>query len=146
MLGWIALTVVVVALVVGLRMRSRSRRRRVAPVPTPAIESARGTASRAKPAASALDAFQGCMVMPQKDCCEAIQRLRGQTFPVDRVITLPVAGCDRASCECQLHRVVGRRRGPRRVQTDRRSDVRFKEDRRSGRDRRKGVDVWRSNA
>jgi len=85
------------------------------------------------------------MLFPQKDACEAIMKLRGRTFPESRIPSLPVPGCGREKCGCQIHEVVGRRRGPRRIKSDRRNDVRFTEDRRSGKDRREGVDTWKQS-
>ena len=137
----IALVLVVAAVFVGLRLRRKPRT--VQPALSASTTSAAPRAVvRPKPETANGDGFRGCLVMPQKDGCEAVQRLRGQTFPIERVIVVPVVGCDRNACECHLHRVVGRRRVARRSQADRRTDVRFTEDRRSGRDRRKGVDVW----
>jgi hypothetical protein len=89
-----------------------------------------------------VDKFRGAALFPQKGACEAIMKLRGKTFPEGRIPKIPVPGCDREKCDCQLHEIVGRRRGPRRVKQDRRGDVRFKEDRRKGKDRREGADTW----
>jgi len=89
-----------------------------------------------------VDKFRGAALFPQKDACEAIMKLRGKTFPEGRVPKIPVPGCNRETCGCQVHEIVGRRRGPRRIASDRRGDVRFKEDRRSGKDRREGGDSW----
>jgi hypothetical protein len=100
-------------------------------------------ARRGKGGGEAIDSYRGAMLFPQKDACEAILALRGRTFAEGQVPALPVPGCDRESCGCQIHQVVGRRRGPRRVYADRRGDVRFKEDRRRGRDRREGADTWK---
>ncbi len=130
---------------VGLRLHHGSRKtrrttRRVR------VEDGRRHPVRSAPAATTKDGFQGNLVMPQRDSCEAVQRLRGRTFPADRVIELPVNGCDRTSCGCHLHRIMGRRLSLRRAQSDRRTDVRFDLDRRTGRDRRKGADTWRSDA
>ena len=97
----------------------------------------------AKPAATPeTDKFRGVTLFPQKEACEAIMKLRGKTYGPDRIPRLPVPGCGREKCDCQLHEVVGRRRGPRRIHGDRRDDVRFKEDRRNGKDRREGVETW----
>ncbi len=138
----IALVLVAVAVFVGLRLRLRQKPRTVQAVSGSTINAAPRAVARPKPETANGDSFRGCLIMPQKDGCEAVQRLRGQTFPIERVIVVPVEGCDRDACECHLHRVVGRRRVARRTQADRRADVRFIEDRRSGRDRRKGVDAW----
>jgi len=147
MIGWILLAVFVAAVVLMLRSRSAASARR-----TPVRAGSRGAGrapnapARAKAPSEAIDNYRGTMLFPQKDCCEAAQKLRGQTFAAQRVPTLPVPGCDRESCNCTLHQVVGRRRGPRRLTADRRGDVRFTEDRRQGKDRRAGVDVWKQNS
>ena len=94
------------------------------PVPQPAQD------------AEFIDKFRGGMVFPQPSPCDAVVLLRGKTFPEERIPSIPVPGCDRETCQCQVHTVVGRRRSPRRVRIDRREDVRVSDDRRSGDDRR----------
>lgn len=147
MIWWILLAVLVAGAAFALRGRSAAPSRR-----TPARAGSRVTGqalnapARGKPASEAIDNYRGAMLFPQKDCCEAVLKLRGHTFAAHSAPTLPVAGCDRESCDCKLHQVVGRRRGPRRLVPDRRDDVRFKEDRRQGKDRRSGVDVWKQNS
>ena len=88
------------------------------------------------PDADFVDKFRGGMLFPQPSPCEAIGLLRGKTFPDGNIPSIPVPGCDRETCQCQMHTVVGRRRSPRRVRIDRREDVRVSDDRRSGDDRR----------
>lgn len=83
-----------------------------------------------------VDKFRGGMLFPQPSPCDAVVLLRGKTFPEGRIPSIPVPGCDRETCQCQVHTVVGRRRSPRRVRIDRREDVRMSDDRRSGDDRR----------
>ena len=89
-----------------------------------------------------VDKFRGATLFPQPGACEAAQQLRGRTFEGAQIPRVPVPGCDRTQCDCQMHEVVGRRRGPRRANADRRSDVRFAEDRRTGDDRREGGEAW----
>jgi hypothetical protein len=100
---------------------------------------------RAKAPSEATDRFRGAALFPQKGACEAIMKLRGKTFAEGRIPQVPVPGCDREKCDCQIHEVVGRRRGPRRIATDRRGDVRFVEDRRDGNDRREGTEAWKDS-
>lgn len=143
-------TVLVVALgvLVFLKTRKpgepRGGARKPAAASRPAAPAA-APAKRVKPPSEAIDKFRGAVIFPQKDACEAVMKLRGKTWPEGRVPKLPLPGCGRESCECQVHEIVGRRRGPRRISTDRRGDVRFKEDRRSGKDRRQGVDTWKQS-
>lgn len=153
MIWWIIAALAAAGVGAVFQLRSRTAGNR-AHRPSPrSVDSPRAASRRDEPARSAptgrtnalaghLDGFQGSMVMPQQDCCEAVLQMRGQLFPPDRAITVPVRGCDRPRCRCQIHRVAGRRRGARRAQPDRRADVRFTEDRRSGRDRRKHAEVW----
>jgi hypothetical protein len=68
--------------------------------------------------------------------------MRGKTLPAGFVQQIPVPGCDRSACECALTELRGRRKAARRTKADRRDNVRFSEERRTGRDRRKGVDSW----
>lgn len=139
------------ALVVGLavlvlwQLRKKPGSKQTPRKPTPGSRASAPAASeprRTKPSSEAIDKFRGATLFPQKGACEAIMKLRGRTFPEGKVPKVPVPGCDREHCECQVHEVVGRRRGPRRVAVDRRSDVRFAEDRRTGHDRREGGDTW----
>lgn len=92
--------------------------------------------------AELVDKFRGTTLFPQPEACAAAQRLRGKTFEAPEAVRAPVPGCDRAQCQCQVHEVVGRRRGLRRVNADRRADVRFANDRRTGQDRRAGGETW----
>jgi hypothetical protein len=91
---------------------------------------------RLPPGQEPLDKFRGGMIFPQPDACEAVCKLRGKTFPEGQVPAVPVAGCFRQRCDCQVHVVVGRRRGSRRTNSDRREDLRIDEERRLGQDRR----------
>jgi hypothetical protein len=110
------------------RPLAASRARATAPSPVPRTAAGEGH----------VDRFRGGMLFPQPDACEAVCELRGKTFPEGKIPPVPVPGCDRARCDCQVHTVVGRRRGARRVQSDRREDIRLDEDRRSGGERREG--------
>jgi hypothetical protein len=131
--------VALLLLLLLVRRRGDSR-----PKPPPrALASSRGLATAPPPAPRSaapeyVDTFRGGMLFPQPEACEAICRLRGRTFPEGKIPPIPVPGCDRGPCECQVHTVVGRRRGPRRTQSDRRDDIRIDEERRSGSDRRSG--------
>lgn len=128
------------ALVVFLMRRGKTGDSPSTPARPLAASRARSSAPSPVPRAAVgeawVDRFRGGMLFPQPDACEAACALRGKTFPEGKVPPVPVPGCDRARCDCQIHTVVGRRRGPRRVHSDRREDIRMEEERRSGEDRR----------
>jgi hypothetical protein len=138
----IALAAALALLLVARRRSDGSRAPAVAPVKSQSRADAAGKSKRPKGEEKVIDKFKGLMLVPQKGACEAAIRMRSKTLPDGFVQQIPVPGCDRGSCECKLSEVRGRRGGPRRVKADRRDDVRFKEDRRKGRDRRQGVDAW----
>ena len=131
-----------------IRGRDKSGRGATAAPKAPESSSRGSPVSRSAPVASAppvpqsaqdaefVDKFRGGMLFPQPSPCDAVVLLRGKTFPEGRIPPIPVPGCDRETCQCQVHTVVGRRRSPRRIRTDRREDVRMSDDRRSGDDRR----------
>ena len=133
--------------VILLILRSNAPKEQKAP-PSPATPSRERAPDRetpVRPVAAAggdvmarepLDRFRGGMIFPQPDPCAPVTLLRGKTFPEGRIPGIPVGGCDRGGCDCQVHTVVGRRRGSRRMDPDRRDDLRINEDRRSGQDRR----------
>jgi len=149
MIWLILLALVVVVAAIVFYARSASGPPSPRPVaPQRGDRPAPAASKRGKSPSEAADEFRGVMLFPQKDCCEAVLKLRGRTFPERSAPALPVPDCGRESCNCQLHQVVGRRRGPRRLIPDRRSDVRFlaKGDRRKGKDRRGGVNMWDQSA
>ena len=140
LIGFMVVVIMIIVFVRHARGKGRSKH------PTRRLAQRRenhSVAKRTKAPSEGPDLFRGVMLFPQKEACEAIAKLRGHTYADARIPKIPVPGCDRESCDCQLHPVVGRRGGPRRVTTDRRDDVRFKDDRRNGDDRREGVDAWK---
>ena len=142
---WIAVGLGVAVLVLLYLRQKDSKGGSVAPAPARKLEA--GASKRAKPEPVKTDKFTGSMIVPQKDCCAAVLKLRGRTFPPGHVHQVPVPGCEHKTCECKINEIRGRRNRPRRMKTDRRDDVRFKDDRRKGKDRRQGVDAWnRGNA
>ena len=150
---WVLLGVVVVVITfLLLRARRGNSAAHTPAVEAPARAAAAGQRGGAKVRApekepDLKDKFAGVVFLPQADACAQAKKIRGQTFAPDRVMQIPLPGCDRERCECKLNQVKGRRRSPRRVKADRREDVRFKEDRRKGKDRREGADAWnRGNA
>ena len=141
---WIVIGLgVIVIVITGVMLRSRgsSNHRHAAPRPAARGES-HSSGKRAKVPSEGSDIFHGAVLFPQKDACGAIAKLRGHIYADAGTPKIPVPGCDREHCDCQLHPVVGRRHGPRRVTNDRRDDVRFNDDRRQGQDRREGANAW----
>lgn len=141
LIGLGVIVIVIVIVVMVLRSRAGANNRHALRRPAPRGESP-ASGKRVKVSSEGPDVFHGAMLFPQKDACEAIVKLRGRTYADARTPKIPVPGCDRERCDCQLQPVVRRRRGPRRVKTDRRNDVRFKDDRRQDHDRRGGADAW----
>lgn len=143
MATWIVIglgAIVIVIVVKALRSRTGASNRHA--LGRPAVRGESPVSAKRSKAPSGGDVFHGSMLFPQKDACEAISRLRGHIYADARTPNIPVPGCDRERCDCQLHPVSGRRHGPRRVTNDRRDNVRFKDDRREGRERREGADTW----
>ena len=140
---WIVSALVAVVLVL-LLMRRRDRSSSSAVQARQSLQrgGARTASARADQAEVILDKFNGWMLLPQQDACAAAMKMRGKTLPRDFVQQLPLPGCDREACDCRLNEVRGRRKGPRRTMADRRDDVRFKEDRRQGKDRRQDANAW----
>lgn len=83
--------------------------------------------------------------------CRAALEIAEKTFLTHEAPPLPLAECDRRSCECSYYAIPGRRSGKdRRSGEDRRESLRFdteKSDRRSGKDRRRqDQDPWKGRA
>jgi hypothetical protein len=81
------------------------------------------------------------------DCaCENARKYADKTFLVGDAPKLPFKDCTRADCTCRYERIAERRnRGERRVKANRREEIRFemKDDRRTGKDRRRNNNVWK---
>jgi hypothetical protein len=85
--------------------------------------------------------------VPNADCaCEKARNHIDKSFLVADAPTLPFKDCGRIDCRCSYERVANRRKvnGERRITASRREEIRFemKDDRRSGKDRRKTNNVW----
>mgnify|MGYP001817280387 CR=1 FL=1 len=81
--------------------------------------------------------------LSQPGCAESRQLL-GQQFPFDQAPELPLAGCTHWTCACQFKGLRERRIRHRRLESDRRGEVRFDKthpDRRANAGRRRG-DRW----
>ena len=139
LIGIAALLAVTVYLLVGGKKRSRQS---VAQAPAKQPSALKTTTTQTKLAQAIEDKFRGVAVFAEADACHAVQRIAGKTFPENRTPHIPVDGCDRERCECRVASVAGRRRNPRRVHEDRRTDIRFGEERRSHHDRREGQETW----
>jgi len=144
MSGWLIIGIVAIAAVFLIMRRSRAPERS-AHRSAHAHGSGASSAERraAKRTGDNVDQFRGLTFVPQADACEAALKARSRTFPAANRPQIPLSGCDRDSCSCELRDVGGRRRGERRVNADRRGEVRFGEDRRKGKDRRAGADAWK---
>ena len=80
--------------------------------------------------------------------CESVRRRMDKTFAPDEAPALPLKDCGHVDCRCRYERIANRRKGERRVSPDRRDSFRFemKDDRRKGRDRRRGQGVvWKGS-
>jgi hypothetical protein len=90
--------------------------------------------------------FSGSRIEPgdRISACDAVRALENKTYQLGKEPSLPLPGCDAASCSCQVVPFTERRKGSRRVTPDRRGDIRLSDDRRSGKDRRKGADTWKN--
>ena len=101
-------------------------------------------------AAAAMPRKPGHMIKLDPSCCAAARRIEAAWYPEAQSPRLPLGSCDRAeTCKCQWMRVLDRRMTHRRVQGDRRDDIRFqdKTDRRSGQDRRKDSgNAWKDRS
>ena len=76
--------------------------------------------------------------------CAVSDKLLGSRFTFDEAPVLPLDGCGRNTCNCHFKGLLDRRTQPRRMQSDRRVEVRFDKthpDRRRNAGRRRG-DMW----
>lgn len=144
MSGWLIIGIVAIAAAFLLMRRSKTPQRSAHRSAQAHGSGATAAERRAvKRSTESVDQFRGVTVVPQADACAAALNARKRTFPAANRPQLPLSGCDRESCSCELRDVGGRRRGERRVSPDRRGEVRFGEDRRKGKDRRAGADAWK---
>ena len=86
--------------------------------------------------------------VPNIDCaCDNARKFADKTFLVADAPRLPLKECTRADCRCRYERIAERRRvrAERRTKPSRREEIRFemKDDRRSGKDRRRNNNVWK---
>jgi len=76
--------------------------------------------------------------------CDHARSHVGKTFDALTAPALPMPGCNHTDCQCRYERAINRRRGERRVHSERRDEIRFqdKNDRRKNSDRRKANRTW----
>jgi hypothetical protein len=87
--------------------------------------------------------YRGVTIRPGK--CVAARKYSGQIFSFDNAPRLPLPGCSERRCTCRYQGVLEHRRRVRRMEHDRREDIRFEtdhNDRRGPRDRRRGSVRW----
>ena len=53
--------------------------------------------------------YQAVSVVPGRGACEAVRRLKGQTFLTDQAPLVPLADCGSDHCACKYRRVEDRR-------------------------------------
>ncbi len=85
------------------------------------------------------------LIVTDPEACPPAREMAGMYFRNGTAPLLPLPGCTRARCTCELNSVTERRSGEeRRSGVERREDARFGErpDRRTGRDRRKDKDHY----
>ena len=67
-------------------------------------------------------------------CCAPAAALLGKPFPLAQVPQLPLSGCDAEDCQCHYQPILDHRSGKaRRVNTDRRSILRYEPDKKDRR-------------
>lgn len=150
MTTWVIIGLIVAAAILFLAVRGRGSKDNKAaapPVePRANIRTASG-ADRAKDKTSTgapRSRFRGEVFAVGETYCTAAEALKNRTFKRGSNTEIPRPGCDmRDTCTCHLREIEERRRGERRINADRRGDIRFADDRRSGRDRREGADAWK---
>lgn len=79
--------------------------------------------------------------------CEVVRGVAGRWYPTEAIPKLPLKDCSYGGiCECKYRFFDDPRHAVRRVNVDRREDLRFepgKDDRRAGRGRRSGDASWK---
>ena len=141
--GSIALVIVFLGIVAGATALWMYRRRSTAPAPQ---ESPNGPAvAHAKPATKA-EQWGVRIANAHKDkACPQVRGFLGHEFPLAKKPPLPVKDCPfPAQCECHYVKLFDRRKEERRSGKERRKALRVEaghQDRRSGNDRRKGKNL-----
>jgi len=146
-IGLFAAAALVVGIVIGLVVRRRRADEEITPRTRP---SDTGT-GKPHTEVSGTEEFHGLLLDIDKTPvpCEAAGRLSGRIVPPKDAPQLPLAECDAKICRCLFRHRPEMRRAERRKVEDRRDSLRFdptKADRRSGKDRRTDVNVWKGRS
>jgi hypothetical protein len=131
-LGLLYLVLIIALVWVLLRKRSRARTRRV-PDASPAT-GPRQEADRMEDL-KRCGLYWGVSLRARENspCCQQAQALLGQHFTLDQAPHLPLQGCD-LDCHCHYHPLLEQRDGKvRRVQHDRRNNLRYEPDKKNRR-------------
>ncbi|MEJ1356181.1 MAG: hypothetical protein RPV21_06435 [Candidatus Sedimenticola sp. (ex Thyasira tokunagai)] len=91
--------------------------------------------------------FHGFSITTDSDCCQAASVLKDVTFASKDIVNLPLKSCTKGLCSCKKVLILDRRHYTRRIEFDRRIDLRLETDkviRRKGKGRRRSDKVWSS--
>ena len=138
----IALLLIILAVIVGIvwQLRFSNRRRPRTRIPPPQI--IRDGPARQLEALQQNRNYWGVEI--HSGICEASKALAGKQFPSQEAPSVPLVDCSASSCTCNYIGLWERRKSHRRVQSNRRTMIRYTQnrpDRRSHKERRK-ADVW----
>ncbi len=91
--------------------------------------------------------FHGFSITTDSDCCQVASVLKDVTFASKDIVNLPFKSCTKGVCSCKKVLILDRRHYTRRIEFDRRIDLRLETDkviRRKGKGRRRSDKVWSS--
>ena len=142
-IGLLAVAALAAGIAIGLIVRKRRADRE-----DDAPREPRAARAEVAPAPSGTEEFHGLMLEVEKTPapCQAASALSGRVLRPQDAPQLPLSECDASVCRCLFRHRPEMRRGERRKVEDRRDSLRFdpgKADRRSGKDRRIDVNVWK---
>lgn len=145
-IGLLAAAALVVGIVIGLI--ARRRRADEAREPPKRINA---LPDRPPPSPTSVEEFHGLALEIDKtpEPCAAAGRLSGRIISPKDAPQLPLSECDAKVCRCLFRHRPELRRGERRKVEDRRDSVRFdptKAERRTGKDRRLSVNIWKGRS
>lgn len=142
------LAAVALAAGIAIGLVARSRRGGETGAPSRRATAGETTSSTATPL---VDEFHGVVLEIDNtpEPCTAAGRLSGRVLSPKEAPQLPLSDCDAKICRCLFRHRPEMRHGERRKVEDRRDSVRFdpsKADRRSGKDRRASVNIWKGRS